>query len=44
MNYTREEWKESFPEEPYPLDECENDMYLTLSLINPPDSFEMEEE
>jgi len=42
-NYTREEWEESFPEEPYWLDQCEEDRYLTLSLIGPPHEIEEEE-
>jgi hypothetical protein len=42
MEYSREEWKQMFPEEPYPLDMTEEDMYYILSMIQPPQ--EMEEE
>lgn len=42
MEYTREEWEEWFPEEPYPLDMTEEDRYYMLSMVQPPQELEEE--
>lgn len=44
MEYTREEWEEDFPGEPYPGDTTEEDMCRVLSMIKPPPPFDSEEE
>lgn len=44
MEYDREEWEQMFPEEPYPRDMTEEDMYYILSMIQPPPPFDSEEE
>jgi hypothetical protein len=42
MEYSREEWEEMFPGEPYPLDNPDEDIRI-LSLIRPPEKLEEDE-
>lgn len=44
MEYTREEWEEDFPGEPYPGDTTVEEMNSVLSMILPPPPFDLEEE
>lgn len=42
MEYTREEWEDSFPGELYPNDITEEEMNNILSMVHPPEELEEE--